>query len=49
MAESMLLAIALFFFDGNSFRRDALEIVLGKLLTLRDIVRRVKQPIEDEK
>ena len=37
----IILAIALFFFDGNSFRLDVLEIVLEKLLNLRDIVRRV--------
>ena len=48
IAKSMLLAIALFFFDGNSFRLDVLEIVLEKLLNLRDIVRRVRQRRENE-
>ena len=40
-SESMLNAIALFFFDGCSFRVDILECIIQKLVSLRNIIRKV--------
>ena len=39
-SESMLNAIALFFFDGCSFRVDILECIIQKLVSLRNIIRK---------
>lgn len=41
--ESLQNALALFFYDGEDFRNDIIDIMLSKLRDLREVVKRVKK------
>lgn len=41
--ESLQNALALFFYDGEDFRNDIIDIMLSKLRDLREVVKRVEE------